>query len=466
MLIFGRTEIGHVGDSLYREPGDDTWDYVRPYASLRPHMVFKPRGSGDVYEAVYLKTHPALKMSNSDDPAGSFHSRDLWTPHSTLPDAWKYIARDDDTVTLLSGEKILPLGIEGAIRECPLVRDALVVGNDRLSPGVLLFRAAAAEGEELSDDEFVDAVWPHVQAGNQIADEFARVTRDMVVPLPADVDYPATDKNNIIRGAAYAQFADYIDAVYSEKPQTQINGGETSKPLKKASNVDELQQQIMDLVRNQADVDMADAQTDFFAAGVDSLRAAQIRRLLLKNVDLGDHSLPTNAIYDAGNVETLAQRLYSMSLGNAPTNGQTIKENATNGDSESDLDLMQKLVDEYGSFQRWKPGDLPNPEKETVVSICLSATRSSVRYSHQDRLTEIHRSSPAPPVPSAPTFSTSSSRTPRSTRSTASSAAAATTRPRMPSTASSPPCTSATCPRRPRSPSSCTRSSPPSPPRT
>ncbi|KAK7955093.1 NRPS-like enzyme [Apiospora saccharicola] len=364
-VIYGMTEVGHVGDSLYREPGDDTWDYVRPYASLRPHMVFQPRGDSDVYEAVYLKTHPALKMSNSDDPPGSFHSRDLWTPHPTLPDAWKYVARDDDTVTLLSGEKILPLGIEGAIRESPLVRDALVVGNDRLAPGVLVFRAA--EGTELSDEQFIDAVWPHVQAGNQIADEFARVTRDMVVPVPADVAYPATDKNNIIRGAAYTQFADYIEAMYAEKPQTQTNGDSKTKPLKKVDSVEEVQQLIMDLLRDQADIDMADEHTDFFAAGVDSLRAAQIRRLLLQNVDLGNHSLPTNAIYDAGNVETLAQRLYSMSLGGSPTNGHAVNGNTTNGNSESDLELMQKLVEEYGSFERRKAGELLNPEKETVI---------------------------------------------------------------------------------------------------
>ncbi|KAK8041417.1 hypothetical protein PG994_014424 [Apiospora phragmitis] len=359
-VIYGMTEVGHAGDSIYREPGDDTWDYVRPYSSLRPHMIFKPRGGGgsgghdDVYEAVYLQSHPALQMSNSDDPPGSFHSKDLWTPHPTLPDAWKYVARDDDTVTLLSGEKILPLGIEGAIRESPLVRDVLMVGHDRLAPGVL----------------FVDAVWPYVQAGNRLADEFARVARDMVVPVPADVDYPATDKGNVIRGAAHAQFRDYIDAMYAEKKShLRTNGQET--PLKKL-DINKLEQKILDLLRDHVEIDMPDVHTDFFAAGVDSLRAAQIRRLLVQNFEFSDNSslLPTNAIYDAGNVEKLAQKLYSMSLGDheLANGGQIITDHpATKGESESDLDLMQKLVDEYGTFERRKPGDLPDPERETVI---------------------------------------------------------------------------------------------------
>ncbi|KAK8030462.1 NRPS-like protein biosynthetic cluster [Apiospora arundinis] len=386
-VIYGMTEVGHVGDSIYREPGDDSWDYVRPYASLRPHMMFKLRGGGgqvgggnggDVYEAVYLKSHPALKMSNSDNPPGSFHSRDLWTPHPTLPDAWKYVARDDDTVTLLSGEKILPLGIEGAIRESPFVRDALVVGNDRLTPGVLVFRAAnntatAPSGQPWSDAEFVDAIWPYVQAGNRLADEFARITRDMVVPVPADVSYPATDKNNIIRGAAYAQFQDCIDAMYAERPlqQQQTNGDKRSHKKKKLG-FEELEGLIQDLLRDQAGIEMPDVHADFFAAGLDSLRAAQIRRLLLQNVDLGGRSLPTNAVYDAGNVAELARRLYAMSMGEAPvTNGHITTQSrhtTTNGGSDnSDLRLMQQMIDVYGSFERRKPGRLPQPEKETVI---------------------------------------------------------------------------------------------------
>ncbi|KAK8017411.1 hypothetical protein PG993_013737 [Apiospora rasikravindrae] len=391
-VIFGMTEVGHVGDSIYRAPGDDTWDYVRPYPSLRPHMIFKLRSGGgdsDVYEAVYLKSHPALKMSNSDSPPGSFHSKDVWAPHPTLPDAWKYVARDDDTVTLLSGEKILPLGIEGAIRESPLVRDALVVGNDRLAPGVLVFRAATANPPALSDAEFVDAIWPHVQAGNQLADEFARITRDMVMPIPADVDYPATDKNNIIRGAAYAHFRDCIDALYAEKqrPRHRASG---QTPSKKVPDVRELERIILDLLHDQVEIHMPDIYTDFFAAGVDSLRAAQIRRILLLNLDLGCHDdLPTNAIYDAGNVENLARKLYSMSLtgdGQA-SNGQVVADHATtNGESEGGLGLMQSLIDESSPAPPvpWAPISCTCSSKTPQVDKIYCLVRSSSTNSAKD----------------------------------------------------------------------------------
>ncbi|KAI1306328.1 acetyl-CoA synthetase-like protein [Xylaria venustula] len=341
-VIFGLTEVGHIGDSIYREPGDDSWVYIRPYANLRPHMHFKKISEG-VYEAVYLKSHPALmaSTSNSNDPPGSFHSKDLYTPHPTIENAWKYIARDDDRITLLSGEKILPLGMEGAVRESPLIREGLMVGNDRLVPGLLLFRSAAAA--DLPDDEVIDAVWSLIEAANEVMDEHARITRDMIAVLAADVEYPATDKNNIIRAASYKKFEDLVEKLYNKDVQT--NG------VAKQLGLDELKEYIFQVVRDQAGIEVPDYETDFFAAGVDSLRAAQLRRLLQQELDLGGHSLPTNVVYEAGNVEKLAGVLYSLRTGEQLQNHHS--------QEKSEIIKMEELISEYESFTAQKPkGDV------------------------------------------------------------------------------------------------------------
>ncbi|KAI1136211.1 acetyl-CoA synthetase-like protein [Hypoxylon sp. FL0543] len=351
-LIFGLTEVGHVGDSIYREPNDNSWDYIRPYAHLHQHMMFKKVGN-DIYESVYLKSHPALMMSNSDDPPGSFHSGDLFTPHPTIDWAWKYVARADDRVTLLSGEKILPLGMEGAIRESPLVRDALMVGNDRLVPGLLVFRSTAAAG--LSDEEFIKAIQPYIDSANRIADEFARITPDMIAPLGADVEYPATDKNNIIRAAAYARFEDVIESLYNkDKDAIDDQGG---KDLK--LDVEQLEQFILNLIREQADIEVPDVEADLFAAGIDSLRAAQVRRLLQRNLDLGGHNLRTNVVYDAGSVAKLARLLYAMRTGEKFENVQP--------SDEDEIAKMEKIIDDHSKFQPRAPGGLPTPKKDVAI---------------------------------------------------------------------------------------------------
>ncbi|KAI0115955.1 acetyl-CoA synthetase-like protein [Nemania sp. FL0031] len=347
-VILGLTEVGHMGDSIYREPGDDSWVYIRPYASLRPHMFFKKVSEG-VYEAVYLKSHPALmaSSSNSNDPPGSFHSRDLYVPHPTIENAWKYIARDDDRITLLSGEKILPLGMEGAVRESPLVRDGLMVGNDRLAPGLLLFRSTAAAA--LSDDELIDGVWPRIEAANIVMDEYARITRDMIVVFGEDVEYPATDKNNIIRAASYRKFEDEIEKLYSK--DSQEPNGVGSKQL----SLEELEKYVFQVVRDHAGIEVPDYEADFFSAGVDSLRAAQLRRLLQQDLDLGGHVLATNAIYDAGNVKKLAATLYSMRMGEQLQNGHS--------GEKSEVATMEDLISEYSSFTTQKS----RPKQSDVV---------------------------------------------------------------------------------------------------
>ncbi|KAI1389370.1 acetyl-CoA synthetase-like protein [Hypoxylon trugodes] len=351
-LIFGLTEVGHVGDSIHREAGDDSWDYIRPYANLRQHITFK-KIDGNVHESVYLKSHPALMISNSNDPPGSFHSGDLFVPHPSIDWAWKYVARADDRVTLLSGEKILPLNMEGTIRESPLVRDVLMVGNDRLVPGLLAFRSTAAAN--LSDDEFVEAIQPYINRANEIADEFARLTPDMIAPIAADVEYPATDKNNIIRAAAYAHFEDVIENLYSKDKDVAEGNGSGNLTL----NVEQLEQFILKLIRQQAAIEVPDVEADLFASGIDSLRAAQVRRLLQRNLDVGGHSLRTNIVYDAGSVAKLARLLFAMRT------SEKLEDLHPSDDDE--IMKMEKIIEENTDFQPRAPGALPTPEKGVVI---------------------------------------------------------------------------------------------------
>ncbi|KAI0853128.1 hypothetical protein F5Y00DRAFT_257781 [Daldinia vernicosa] len=345
-------QVGHTGDSIHRGPGDDSWDYIRPYANLREHMAFK-KFDDSTYEIIYLNTHPALMTANSNDPPGSFHSGDLFVPHPTMDWAWKDVGRADDRVTLLSGEKILPLGAEGTVRESPLVRDALMVGKDRLVPGLLVFRSTAAAG--LSDDAVIEAIRLSQDRANNIADEFARITPDMTVPLAADVEYPVTDKNNIIRAAAYARFENVIEGLYAGDKDT--TNGRDRKNL--ALDIGQLEQFILRLIREQAGIKVPDIETDLLGAGVDSLRAAQIRRLLQRALDLGGHSLRTNVVYDAGSVARLARLLYAMRAGEE-------LENARPSDDD-EIVKMQKIITDYSKFQMWSPGSLPAPERDVVI---------------------------------------------------------------------------------------------------
>lgn len=186
--------------SLYRPREDKAWNYLRPLPYAKDHMLFRPVEPGnEIRELIVTGGYKAKSISNSDDPPNSFHTSDLFRAHPTIPNAWKYIGRADDRVTLLNGEKVLPLPIEGTIIQNALVRQAVIFGVDRPVPGLLLFRSASEEARSLSDEEYISRVWPTIVDANSRAEAFSQIGKEMIVVLAPDVDYPETDKGTFKR---------------------------------------------------------------------------------------------------------------------------------------------------------------------------------------------------------------------------------------------------------------------------
>lgn len=96
---YGATEIGHVMTSSYRPVDDKGWNYLEPPAHIAPYIHWRPYAEG-LYECIVLDGHGGKEVSNSDDPPNSFHTSDLFEPHPTLKNRWKFIGRIDDRVTL------------------------------------------------------------------------------------------------------------------------------------------------------------------------------------------------------------------------------------------------------------------------------------------------------------------------------------------------------------------------------
>ena len=312
---------------MHREEGDDSWNYVRIYPNIRESIYMDPLGDGQ-FECVYLKTHHGLSPSiaDSDDPApGSWRSKDVFTPHPSIPDVWKYVTRLDDRVTLSNGEKVLPLPIEGRIRQEELVREAVVVGVDRPLPGVLIFKAT----DKLSNEDFLDAVWPSIADANSHAEAFSQITKDMVTILPSDAEYSKTDKGSIIRAQVYRQFASVIDEMYSRLEGDQEGVLQLDLP--------EIETFLKATYEDIIGTTLESMDTDFFTAGVDSLRAIQLRRVIQKTLDLKGKKLGSNVVYEHGNVKTLARYLFSLGQGG-------------NGESEDKTQLMKELIHKYSDF--------------------------------------------------------------------------------------------------------------------
>ena len=323
-----RTEVGQIMNSS-RPKGDNAWDYMRPLPSAKPYVHMRPV-SGSSYELVILDGLKSKTVSNSHDPPNSYHTGDLFISHPTIPCAWKYIGRIDDRIILVNGEKVLPLAIEGCIRQSAAVREAVVVGADRDVPGLLVFRSSNAE--DLLDDAFITAIWPFVEEANSRADQFSQISRETIIPCPANMDYPRTDKGTIIRAQVYRAFAIQIAAMY-ERLQGNRQGG-------RWLSEEELQMFLITVINNSLGIHLEFLESDFFLSGLNSLKAIHLASHIKKEIYLQGKSetVNQNMIYACRNVRRLARSLYALQIGQEDMN------------DKNELDLVEKMIQRYSEF--------------------------------------------------------------------------------------------------------------------
>ena len=423
--MWGATEIGVLGTSINRAPGDSSWDFIRIPPHIAKYIWMKPL-EDDTYECVYLHGLPTLVVSNSNDPPKSFHSNDVFVKHPRL-DAWKYIGRLDDRITLINGEKVLPVPMEGRIRQHPLIRQCCVFGTGKSIPGILVFRNDASR--DMSDQEFVEAIWPTIQSANAQAESFSQISKETVVPLGADIDYPKTDKESIKRSQIYRVFARDIESVYEKLDY--IGSGTLQL------DIPSMEDWIVKTFKDTLGVDVSNSQRDFFAAGVNSLQAiqvrlqrtesfpsslnsthqdyanaspgnqkcffiladlssvsvsslsrvtltpklAQMRGLILKELDLGvnGREVGRNVVFDTANTTHLARYLHALRVDDIKLN-----------EPRDEIEEMEALIKRYSTFEKHVPGQSPAPEGHVVVLtgstgslgahiLTLLLTRSDVR---------------------------------------------------------------------------------------
>ncbi len=98
--------------------GDADWAYLAPLPHCKDHIWMRPIDSEN-HERVVFKNCVGLCVTNSDEPPGSYHTKDLFVAHKTLPNRWQFVVRIDDRFAMGNGEDVLPLEFEGAVgRRC------------------------------------------------------------------------------------------------------------------------------------------------------------------------------------------------------------------------------------------------------------------------------------------------------------------------------------------------------------
>ncbi|KEQ93409.1 hypothetical protein AUEXF2481DRAFT_6919 [Aureobasidium subglaciale EXF-2481] len=150
---------------------------------------------------------------NGKDNITEFRTKDLFSPHPSKPGLWRYRCRKDDLV-LLSGEvKMYAGAIEEAISAHPAVVAVLVGGQYRSRPFLLVEPSAPISTAEQEED-FVNDIWPTVEAENEKHHESARLQRELMIIVGFEKRMTRTAKGSVDRKVTLSAFERDIEEVY------------------------------------------------------------------------------------------------------------------------------------------------------------------------------------------------------------------------------------------------------------
>jgi acyl-coenzyme A synthetase/AMP-(fatty) acid ligase len=337
---YGATEVGQLMTSFRDHREDKGWEWMRVPPHLKPYLSMELRGP-NLYECCVSDGWTSKVATNRDD--GSYATKDLFEPHPTIPDAWKYYARLDDTIALENGEKANPLLVEGVIRQNHNVAEAVVFGAGKPRLGAFII---PAETSSLQDGEIIDAVMPKIEEMNGSMPAYSQLSKEMVKVLPRNVDYRRTDKGTVIRAAFYRDFSKQIDEAYVDKQSGTM-------VMARAELLQFLQKEMQKRVSLKQGTSL-DENADLFALGVDSLQAIQVRSFILQHLKVDGKKLCRNFVFDFPTLGKMADEIIRLQSGGPERNVVGIEEQ------------ISAMIEKYADFPQHVPVANPADGKYIV----------------------------------------------------------------------------------------------------
>ncbi|KAG1775414.1 L-aminoadipate-semialdehyde dehydrogenase [Suillus placidus] len=331
---YGLTEMGQLMTSFRDFETDNGWNWTRAKGpnvktNVNHYLRFEPRG-GDTYELFVM----------TNQPDGSYATKDLFIKHPTIPDAYKFIGRIDDTLVMVNGEKTNPVPMELTLRSSPYIADAVIFGAARIQIGALILPTEIVK--DCSPSELAKLVAPIVALANAEAPSHSQLASEALVFLPYGTMIPRADKGSILRPRVYKEFEGIINEVY-ERLEGDIDGDGKRRLTDEA----EARTAIRDIIGKTVDrpIDSLEDDTDLFDFGLDSLQSSRIRNTIQREIYLGGKKLSPNAVFEHPSITQYVHPLMIARLLGAIPSGN---EGALA--QRNPHEIMLELVKKYSSF--------------------------------------------------------------------------------------------------------------------
>ncbi|KND91935.1 Carboxylic acid reductase [Tolypocladium ophioglossoides CBS 100239] len=248
-----------------------------------------------------------------------FSTGDLFKAHPSLPDHWTFHGRADNVIVFSNGEKLNPVTIEDVITGHPAILGALVVGQDRFQPAVIL-EPHVAPTNDAEAEALIDSLWPLIEDVNRVTVAHGRIVRRLVAISDPAIPFPRASKGTIQRSLAVSSYAARIDDIYERAEEADA---QEVVPLDLRSEA-ALTESIIELFGSKLGVTVVQPDVDFFSAGVDSLQVIRLSSMLrgslgAAGVPVDRSALAPRVIYAHPTPRALAGYLCSAAKGGEST---------------------------------------------------------------------------------------------------------------------------------------------------
>lgn len=195
---------------------DEDWEYY----CYRPAMGAEmEQRTEELYELVFHRK-PELErwqqLFRVYPTLYQFPTKDLWTKHPSKPNLWRYAGRADDLINLSHGESLRTADLEEHIQMHPEVKAALIGGEGRSRPFLILELFNCRLMLESEREAKLDDIWPHIEIINERCEDHVKLSRSRVIFAHPTKELSRTTKGTLSRQASITLYSSEIDALYKE----------------------------------------------------------------------------------------------------------------------------------------------------------------------------------------------------------------------------------------------------------
>jgi hypothetical protein len=282
--MYGSLELGQI-QLLVPQKGE--WSYLE----LNPfeEADMQPTGDGTFEMVLHQEPKFAARRSlwHNFPDVDLWRTGDLFIPHPSKSGLWHFNSRIDDLIVFSSSHKLRPLEMETILHGNPLITGALIVGQGRPEP--LLIVEPKPNNTRGDPESLMDSIWSSIQEANEVVPTYAKLRRSRVVIASPEKPFLRAPKGTVVRKSTIKLYIKEIDAAYADD----LSNDKSNRNLRlnmRSFILPGVKEYIRSCIEEHLSKTPLSDLENFFLQGLDSLGAAAFSRQLGIGLGSGVHS--------------------------------------------------------------------------------------------------------------------------------------------------------------------------------